>query len=426
MKRIFSCAVLSGLALSAVALPRADLDAVVISQTGKVKVSYVLREEPGIVTVDFQTNTASGAWVSIGVSNFTNVTGAVNRYVGQTGVRKEIFWKPAEAWPGHVVSNGFRAVVTAWPTNDPPDYAVFAIDGTKKCRFYTCAEAVPGGVGDAQYKTNSLVMRRVHADNRRFAMGAAWNERGNSASADCARHWVSFTNDWYMGIYELTQSQAQKMFGNRLAIAAHAEEANRDVLPCSQIHFADFIQYRISQANSATGGAASFSVPTEAQWEYTCRAGCPMALYNWRELGDDNANSNPSIASTNLNAIAWYSYNGGADSTSAVPHPVGLLQANAWGFYDMLGNEPEYCRDYYVDNPSALFDWSVEQVDPQGPTRAQTSDDGKYRVKRGGGIAVAASGNCACSRIYVHGSYNNEGVGIRLQCAAKFNLAEAE
>ena len=92
----------------------------------------------------------------------------------------------------------------------------------------------------------------------------------------------------------------------------------------------------------------------------------------------------------------------------------------------MLGNEPEYCRDYYVDNPSALFDWSVEQVDPQGPTRAQTSDDGKYRVKRGGGIAVAASGNCACSRIYVHGSYNNEGVGIRLQCAAKFNLAEAE
>ena len=425
MERIFSCAVLSGLALSAAALPRADLDAVVISQTGKVKVSYVLREEPGIVTVDFQTNTASGAWVSIGESNFTNGTGAVNRYVGQTGVRKEIFWKPAQAWPGHVVSNGFRAVVTAWPTNDPPDYAVFAIDGTKKCRFYTCAEALPGGVGDVQHKTNSLVMRRVHADNRRFAMGAADKESGGHTGG-LLRHWVSFTNDWYMGVYELTQSQALKMFGLRLAMSAHTSETNMDLMPCSQIHYVNLVNTYIGQAGTATGGAARFSVPTEAQWEYTCRAGCQMGLYHWRELGDEYYHSSPTVASTNLNAIAWYASHGGVSTDWAIPHSVGMLAPNDWGFYDMLGNEPEYCCDYYVDDPSSVFDWSVEQVDPRGPTPEQTSGIGKYRAKRGGGFRDASASCRSCSRGQIHGSYNNENIGVRLQCAATFNLAGAE
>lgn len=417
MKRIFICAAAAS-ALQAFALPRVDLDEVVLAQSGRVTVSYILRDAPGIVTVDFQTNTAAGAWTSIGVHNFTNVTGAVNRYVGETGVRKNINWRYAGIWPGQHVTNGFRAVVKAWPVDDPPDYAALTIDGSKNHRFYTCAEAVPGGVTNVRYKTDVLLMRRVHADNRRFAMGGASGERGNGSNDGSRRHWVSFTNDWYMGVYELTQMQALKIFGNRWALDVHLGLPDSDIMPATTIHYGHI---SASKAAAATGNVAKFSVPTEAQWEYTCRADCPMALYNYRELGDDGYSSDPVVSSTNLNEIAWYQNN----IDDGLPRAVGLLKPNDWGFYDMLGNMQEYCRDYYVADPSTVFDWSTEQIDPQGPTPEQTTNSGKYRVKRGGGIITLSSMVTCAARDSIHGAYPNQNIGLRLQCAAAFDFEDS-
>ncbi|MBO5751835.1 MAG: formylglycine-generating enzyme family protein [Kiritimatiellae bacterium] len=420
MKTLLSIFTIVGAVISATAIPRVDLTDVTLSQGAIVKVSYTLKNEPGIVTVDFQTNSTAGGWVSIGVENFTNVLGAVNRYVGTIDKTQTILWRYSETWPGNLVTNGFRAVVTAWPTNNPPDYAALAIDGSKNHRFYTCAEALPGGVSDIKYKRDVLLMRRVHADNKRFSMGAAYNERGFGSSNGAKRHFVSFTNDWYMGVYELTQSQAFTIFGNstRWALEAHRNHPDRDILPASYIHYGHI---KKETANAATGYVASVSIPTEAQWEYTCRAGCPMALYNYRELGDNGYSREPSVVSTNLNEIAWYGEN---ISDNTTPKPVGLLKPNDWGFYDMLGNMPEYCRDYYVDDPSIIFDWTKEQVDPQGPTAAQTTDNGKYRTKRGGGIRTTSTYNTSAARDEIHGNYQNEYIGLRLQCNASFNFSD--
>ena len=93
-------------------------------------------------------------------------------------------------------------------------------------------------------------------------------------------------------------------------------------------------------------------LPTEAQWEYACRAGTETARY-----------------AENLDTIAWYAENSGSET-----HAVGQLQPNAWGFYDMLGNVDEWCDD-------GRRDYTEEtQVDPVGSTDADAD-----RVIRGGG-----------------------------------------
>ena len=93
-----------------------------------------------------------------------------------------------------------------------------------------------------------------------------------------------------------------------------------------------------------------FRLPTEAEWEYACRAGT---------TGDHSGV---------LDETAWYEANSGGET-----HPVGLKQPNAWGLHDMHGNVWEWCQDWYGEYPTGLV------ADPQGPPA------GEKRVSRGGG-----------------------------------------
>ena len=115
-----------------------------------------------------------------------------------------------------------------------------------------------------------------------------------------------------------------------------------------------------------------YRLPTEAQWEYACRAGSKTRYY----FGDDVSQ---------LGEYAWYSVNSGK-----ITHPVGEKKPNAWGLYDMHGDVLEWCADWYHDGYYA----GSPKDDPTGPAT------GSYRVSRGGSLFCPAGGCRSAFREY--------------------------
>lgn len=141
------------------------------SEMRKITVSYTLSSE-AIVTVDFQTNVledASGEWVSIGEKNFTSLSGDVNRLVQATEgtARRTITWNAGADWPKvRIRKPRFRAALTAWPTNSPPDYMVIDLRSAESfpVNYYVSEDALPyGAVTNKIYKDELLVLRRIRA-----------------------------------------------------------------------------------------------------------------------------------------------------------------------------------------------------------------------------------------------------------------------
>ncbi|MDQ0291904.1 formylglycine-generating enzyme family protein [Oligosphaera ethanolica] len=128
-------------------------------------------------------------------------------------------------------------------------------------------------------------------------------------------HEVRISQPFYLGKYEVTQAQWQAVMG------WNPSECKGATLPVECVSWDDCQEF-IEKLNSK--GIGTFRLPTEAEWEYACRAGTT----------DDFAK--------NLDEIAWYNENSG-DTT----HPVGTKKANPWGLYDMHGNVSEFCLDWW-------------------------------------------------------------------------------
>jgi len=109
-------------------------------------------------------------------------------------------------------------------------------------------------------------------------------------------------------------------------------------------------------------GVNKYRLPTEAEWEYACRAGSNTAFANGG-ITETGCGHDP-----NLDAMGWYCGNSGSKT-----HPVAQKKPNAWGLYDMHGNVWEWCQDWYGDYPRGHV------TDPAGPS------SGSLRVNRGGG-----------------------------------------
>lgn len=345
-------------------------------QSRIVTISYDLAGDPGIVTLDLQTN-----GVSIGAANFVNITGDVNRKV-QPGEGKTITWRPFESWPGHKFTDGsVKAVVTAWATNAPPDYVVIDMStrSPNDFAFYPSAEAVPFGVTNDIYKTSKLVMRRIHATGVIWRMGEILSDAPTTdiQNYDVA-HLVTLTDDYYMGIYEVTQKQWNHVKGNWPS--TYTVTADRDVHPVENLpwktirgdgdtgnynwpvngHSVDPNNF-LGKMQHDTG--MLFDLPTMAQWEFACRAGT---------TGTNN------VSGVSLDETAWHPGN----ATTSMP--VGLKLPNVWGLYDMLGNVEELC----LDRKGTTIDYNVDGtpiIDPTGPTATSGN-----RLRKGGGFV---SGN---------------------------------
>ena len=181
------------------------------------------------------------------------------------------------------------------------------------------------------------------------------------------QHRVQITRPFFLGTHPVTQGQYQAIMGSN---PSHFKGS--DDLPVESVSWLDAVSfcnkmsekdkrtpfYRINGTEVADVGGNGYRLPTEAEWEYACRAGSTTLF----PFGDDAGK---------LGEHAWFS-----DNSDSKTHPVGQKRPNAWGLYDMLGNVWEWCADwydakYYASSPSVA-------VDPPGPPKAA------IRVFRGG------------------------------------------
>jgi formylglycine-generating enzyme required for sulfatase activity len=189
-----------------------------------------------------------------------------------------------------------------------------------------------------------------------FRMGSPTNEvdRGEWEGPQTA---VTISRGFWMGKYEVTQGEYLAVMGSN---PSHfGGDTNR---PVEQVSWDDATNYcaLLTEREQAAGRIATNSVyrlPTEAEWEYACRAGTSTRF----SYGDD-----PGY--TNLTHYAWYNANSGETT-----HPVGQKMPNPWGLHDMHGSVWEWCQDCYSESlPGGIA------LDPQGPAT------GQGRVFRGG------------------------------------------
>ncbi len=200
---------------------------------------------------------------------------------------------------------------------------------------------------------------------------------GDSAAGvnEKPRHEVTLTQGFWMGKYEVTQAQWKQIMGS------NPSDFQGDNLPVERVSWDD-VQEFITELNHRTG--QTFSLPTEAQWEYAARGGAaPPQKYS----GSDD-----------VDQVGWYTRN--CDTT----HPVGQKSANAWGLHDMTGNVYEWCQDWYDDT---YYAGSPSQ-DPTGP------DSGDFRVMRGGSWYYDVGMLEAAARNYYSADVRYNDTGFRL------------
>ena len=227
-----------------------------------------------------------------------------------------------------------------------------------------------------------LELKQIKAGS--FLMGSPESEEGRFDWE--TQHRVTLTRDYWLGTYEVTQAQWKAVMGN------NPSKFKGDDLPVEQVSWEDAKEFceRLNNDSSVKKPKGyRFDLPTEAQWEYACRAGTTTALNNGKNLASETGRC------ANLDKVGWYCEN---KST----HPVGQKKPNAWGLYDMHGNVWEWCRDWfeegYADDPEFL--------------RGQSS--GSSRVYRGGDWFNFAKFCRSASRFNDSPGYWSDGIGFRL------------
>ena len=342
---------------------------------GKVDITY---EVVGDVTEEFP------SWnqpvLSVMATNRTDGSHHVavaNTFSGDTGTAvgtHHVVWDMSAQGLDFKSDDVVFTAAYRTPFDVPGMYCVIDLSGGANASTYPVSYLadVPTGGWTDEYKTTKLVSRLI--------------EPGSIPTRDAA-----ITRPFYCGVFEVTQKQYELVTGSR---PSHFNNAS--YYATRPVETVSYNMIRGASSGSGWPGSSAVDVdsflgkirartgldldlPTEAQWEYACRA----------ETATDYNNGKNNTGSTcaNMNEVGRYWYNGGQNysrdcGTSAGTAKVGSYQPNAWGLYDMHGNVAEWCLDWYGG--------SLSGNDPVG------SSSGSYRVRRGGGWCSNAD-NCTSS-----------------------------
>ncbi|MBQ6330814.1 MAG: formylglycine-generating enzyme family protein [Kiritimatiellae bacterium] len=406
-----------------------DVESVEMGQdvpTRLVTIRYRLSSQPAVVTLDIETNIVVNGetmgWASIGGEHIWNAEGDVWKKV--ESLNGVITWRPDQSWKGPD-GKGFkvdgttykaRAKVTAWAMNNTPDYMVVDISSAAQQNtqtYYPAVEFLPGSelgqkgaiTNNPSYKTSKLVMRKIMAKSVTWTMGATASETDRQTPRENT-HQVMLTNNYYIGVYEITQAQWFEVFPSSTARAYFTKEAS--MRPMEHVSYNEIRNSATATANTAfdwphdpnpdsflgllkdkTG--IKFDLPSEAQWEFAARSGHGSGYWN-----DGSAILNTAW-DLNLVKLGRFKRNGGMIG-SAVPGSdcdvtngtavVGTYQASDWGLYDMHGNVWEWCLDWLSDDISSLR--GAVNIDPESPSSplspGNTSALIVNRVRKGGAV----------------------------------------
>ena len=262
------------------------------------------------------------------------------------------------------------AVVNLYAVWKAPLYMVINLSSGSSSSSYPISylDAVPDGGWADIHKKSRLILRRCEAGT--FKMQGSKN--------------VTLTKPFYIGIFEVTQKQYALVTGSK------PSRHTGDTLPVEQVSWSKIRSGSSSFISKVrTGTGLNFDLPTEAQWEYACRAGTTTTYY-WGKSMNGN--------------YCWY-----ADNANWVTHPVGTKKPNAWGLYDMSGSVMEWCRDYH-GSLSSLSSTDPVQTTDQG-TSAYTQHQ---RVYRGGTVYLNADKCTSSCRDYNAQTADGDLYGFRL------------
>ncbi|MGI5868549.1 MAG: formylglycine-generating enzyme family protein [Kiritimatiellia bacterium] len=360
----------------------------------EASIAYTLSNAPAVVTLDL----VDSAGVSIGGEKIGgHARGDVFCKVAENG-RRAIVWHP-DTDLALLPADGVRAVVSAWSTSAPPAYLVAPlIEGAAaSLEYYPSEDFLPGGLhANRRYKSDRLVMRRIEAAGVAWAMGTSDAEAaaipGWTRPAAETPHAVTLDSDYYMAVFETTHAQYRCLTGG--SMPPSVDNANfvvdgndRPVEQAFYLHIRGATQWPdppsatspLGKLRTRTGIA--FDLPSEAQWEFACRAGNAGATWGdgtaiaptviWYKEYD--ANGTPRYAANELVQASMPGRNAttgglwlkpGTDEyykvSPATTGPtngtaiVGTTPPNSWGLHEMHGNVAELTLDYFKEDIAGL------------------------------------------------------------------------
>jgi formylglycine-generating enzyme required for sulfatase activity len=229
-----------------------------------------------------------------------------------------------------------------------------------------------------------------------FRMGSPTNEvdrEPGGSGPEGPQTAVTLTKGFYMGKYLVTQGEYLALMGTNPSTFPDT------IRPVEQVSWNDATNYcakRTQQETTASliPAGSRYRLPTEAEWEYACRAWTSTRFY----YGDD-----PGY--TNLTSYAWY-----LDNSSGMTHPVGQKLPNSWGLYDMAGNVAEWCQDWYSEYPGGSV------TDPNGPA-SPVPGFPPDRVVRGGTWGLGAAHCRSAWRVSKNPAESCDCLGFRVVLA---------